>query len=319
MSDACFCGGIYMQRMIRTGKNPVIKQNLFCGQSLYGGRSESYELEYLTFPMLEKLPCVRHLFSTRTGGVSEGIYASMNLSFTRGDDEQAVYENFRRIADVLGAEPSQIVCTDQTHTTNVRVVTGEDRGKGVCKQKDYTDVDGLITKEKGIVLATFYADCVPLYFVDPVKEVIGLSHSGWRGTADGMGRVTVMRMQQEFGCNPSDIYAAIGPSICRECYEVSRDVAEAFEAAFEADEFLRDAHAFSQIISYCDDRQKEAGKCQLDLHKANWWILRSAGVSAEHISVTDVCSAHNPDYLFSHRKTDGKRGNLGAFLCLVSC
>ncbi len=317
MSDASFYGGKNMQTMIRMEKKDAIKQNVFRGASLYGGMSDSYELEYLTFPTLDQIPCVRHLFSTRKGGVSEGIYSSMNLSYTRGDEKRAVDENFARIAAVLGVKQEQFVCSDQTHTTNVRVVTRDDMGKGVCREKDYTDVDGLITNEKGIVLATFYADCVPLYFVDPVKEVIGLSHSGWRGTAGGMGRVTVMRMQQEFGCAPEDIYAAIGPSICRDCYEVSSDVAQAFKEAFAENDFLRDNHAFDRIISYRDIAQKEEGKCQLDLHEANRWILQSAGVLPEHIAVTDVCTAHNPEYLFSHRKTDGKRGNLGAFLCLV--
>ena len=293
-----------MQKLIRNGKNEVVKQN------------SAGDLEYLTFPELERLECVKHLFSTRTGGVSRGIYSSMNLSFTRGDEESAVLENFRRIAKVLGAEPSQIVCSDQTHTTNVRVVTRADMGKGVTRPRDYTDVDGLITNEKGIVLATFYADCVPLYFVDPVKEVIGLSHSGWKGTVGGIGRETVSRMQQEYGCRPEDIYAAIGPSICSACYEVSRDVSEAFEKAFTENEFLNTNHAYEEIISYRDEAQKAEGKCQLDLHLANQWILKSAGILPEHISVTDVCTAHNPEYLFSHRKTDGKRGNLGAFLCL---
>ncbi len=299
-----------MYNLVRNNKKAVMKQNIYSG-------AEGYELEYLTFLALENLGCVKHLFSTRTGGVSQGIYESMNLSFTRGDEDAAVAENFRRIAEVLGAEPTQIVCSDQTHTTNIRVVTKEDMGKGVTRPRDYTDIDGLITGEKGIVLATFYADCVPLYFVDPVKEVIGLSHSGWKGTVGGMGKETVSRMQQEFGCCPEDIYAAIGPSICRDCYEVSRDVSEAFEKAFAEDEFLKANHAYEQIISYRDEKQKAEGKCQLDLHLANEWILRSAGVLPEHISVTDVCTAHNPDYLFSHRKTDGKRGNLGAFLCLV--
>ncbi len=298
-----------MFQLVRHNNENVIKQNIYQG----GG----FEAEYLSFPMLDAIPCIKHVFSTRLGGVSEGIYASMNLSFTRGDEEKAVAENFRRIACILGVDASQIVCTDQTHTTNVRVVTKEDCGKGVIKKRDYTDVDGLVTKEKGVVLATFYADCVPLYFVDPVKEVIGLSHSGWKGTVGGMGRETVKCMQQEFGCQPGNIYAAVGPSICRECYEVSNDVAQAFEKAFDENDYLRENKAFEQLISYRDEAQKAEGKCQLDLHLANKWILQSAGVLPEHISVTDVCTAHNPDYLFSHRKTDGKRGNLGAFMYLV--
>ncbi len=304
-----------MFEIIRCKSEHKMRQNVWRGMTK--DDKKSYELEYLTFPMLEQFSGLKHLFSTRLGGVSEGIYASLNLSFTRGDDENAVLENFRRVAEVMGSEPSRIVCTDQTHTTNVRKVTKDDMGKGVCREKDYSDIDGLITNEKGIILATFYADCVPLYFFDPVKEVIGLSHSGWGGTAEGMGRVTVRRMQQEFGCRPEDIYAAIGPSICGECYEVSWDVAEAFEKVFYDNDFLRENNAFSQIICYRDKVQKEAGKCQLDLHLANQWILLSAGILPEHLSVTDICTAHNPEYLFSHRKTDGKRGNLGAFLGMV--
>ena len=115
------------------------------------------EVEYLTFPLLEQTGLVRHLFSTRIGGVSEGIYNSMNLSYTRGDRKEAVDENFRRIADVLGCKVEDIVCSDQTHTTNLRVVSHEDGGKGIVIPKDYRDVDGLLTDEPGLVLATFYA------------------------------------------------------------------------------------------------------------------------------------------------------------------
>ncbi len=148
-------------------------------------RNVSGDMEYLTFPSLEETGMVRHLFSTRTGGVSEGIFASMNLSYARGDRKEAVDENFRRVAAVLGCGVGDFVCSDQTHTVNVRRVTESDKGKGVTVPKDYTDVDGLITDEKGIVLATFYADCVPLYLADTKNRAIGLSHSGWRGTGTG--------------------------------------------------------------------------------------------------------------------------------------
>ena len=127
-------------------------------------QNQSGDLEYLTFPMLEETGMVRHLFSTRLGGVSKGIFSSMNLSYTRGDEKEAVDENYRRIADVLGCEVSDIVCSDQTHTTHIRVVKESDKGKGILFPRDYTDVDGLITNIPGIVLATFYADCVPLFF-----------------------------------------------------------------------------------------------------------------------------------------------------------
>ena len=260
------------------------------------------EMIYLTFPLLEKTGLVRHLFSTRMGGVSRGIYSSMNLSFSRGDNKENVDENFRRIAQVLDSTPEHIVCSRQTHTTNVRKVTEEDLGKGVVRETDYDDVDGLITNVPGIILATFYADCVPLYFVDVKNKAIGLSHSGWRGTVNRMGQVTLQAMKRAYGTEPSDVMAAIGPSICQDCYEVGEEVADAFRKSFPNEwEYL--------II-----KGKEEGKYQLDLQETNRRILLAAGVLPENIAVTDICTCCNSELLFSHRGSNGKRGNLGAFL-----
>lgn len=270
-------------------------------------QNRSGEIEYLTFPILEQTGMVRHLFSTRVGGVSEGIYSTMNLSYTRGDEKGAVDENFRRIADVLGCNINDIVCSDQTHTVNLRIVNGEDRGKGIIRPRDYTDIDGLLTDEPGLVLATFYADCVPLYFVDTKRRAIALAHSGWRGTAARMGRCVTEKMKEAYGTDPADIVAAIGPSICQACYEVSEDVADVFAQEF------RGTNQVNEILI-----SKGGGKYQLDLWRANEIVLTEAGISAEQIQVTDICTCHNSDYLFSHRASQGRRGNLGAFLGLIS-
>ena len=229
----------------------------------------------------------------------------MNLSFERGDDPEAVRENFRRMGAAIGVSCEDMVLSKQTHTTNVRIVTEEDRGKGILKERDYTDVDGLITDRPGICLVTSYADCVPLYFVDPVRKAIGLSHSGWKGTVGHIGQKTVWKMHEVYGSEPKDIVAAIGPSICQSCYEVSEDVAEAFRANFTADE------AADILLD------KGNGKYQLDLWKANWYVLTDAGILPEHLSVTDLCTACHPDLLWSHRKTNGQRGGLSAFLSLI--
>lgn len=266
---------------------------------------EKNGVRYLQFPAFMKPEICRHLFSTRIGGVSEGYLGSMNLSYTRGDNPENVDENFRRIADILDCNPDDFVLSHQTHTTNVRVVTKEDRGKGITKERDYEDVDGLVTNVPGIVLSTFYADCVPLFFLDPVKKAIGLSHSGWRGTVNKMGKVTVCKMVEEFGCNPKDILVAIGPSICVDCYEVSMDVAEEFMAAFA------DADNLKKIVL---PRNEE--KSMLDLWQANRAVLLEAGILEENISLPDICTSCNKDILFSHRASNGKRGNLGAFLVL---
>lgn len=275
---------------------------------------------YLTFPGLERTGAVRHLFSTREGGVSEGIYASMNLSYTRGDKKEAVDENYRRIAVVLGCRAEDMACSDQTHTDHIRLVTAKDRGKGVIRPKDYRDVDGLITQERGIVLCTFFADCVPLFFVDPVRKAIGLSHSGWRGTVQKIGKKTVEEMGKAFGTKPEDVHAAIGPSICQDCYEVSEDVIGEFRKAFpSAEEDINNSSSRSE----CRERAcslwfpTKPGKYQLDLWEANRQVMLEAGIPAEQIEVTDICTCCNPDFLFSHRASHGQRGNLGAFMKLV--
>lgn len=261
------------------------------------------ELPLFHYPLLDETGIVRHCFTTRYGGVSEGMFSTLNLSFTRGDVKASVEENYRRIAEAMDVSYERIVCSDQTHTTNVRVVTEADAGTGIIRPKDYTDVDGLITNVPGITLATFYADCVPLYFVDPVHHAIGLSHSGWRGTVARMGKCTLEAMHREYGTEAADVYCAIGPSICQVCYEVSEDVAVQFEQAFSGHE--------SEILI-----NKGNGKYQLDLWKANEIVLLEAGVNQKHLAVTDVCTCCNPELLFSHRASHGKRGNLGAFLCL---
>lgn len=266
---------------------------------------EKNHVPYIQFKNLSATGIVKQGFSTRKGGVSTGIFSSMNLNFKRGDDPDAVMENYRRMAAALNMRVEDMVLSDQTHTTNVRVITEEDRGKGILKPQDYSDVDGMITNVPGIVLVTSYADCVPLYFVDPVRKAIGLSHSGWKGTVGHIGQKTVWKMHEVYGSEPKDIVAAIGPSICQSCYEVSDDVAEAFRANFTADE------AADILLD------KGNGKYQLDLWKANWYVLTDAGILPEHLSVTDLCTACHPDLLWSHRKTNGQRGGLSAFLSLI--
>lgn len=271
------------------------------------------DLLLLKYPLLEELGIVKHCFTTRIGGVSEGIFGTMNLSFTRGDDKSAVEENYRRLAEAMEVDYENFVFTDQTHTVNVRKVSMTDAGKGLVRERDYQDVDGLITNEPGLVLSTFFADCVPLYFVDPVHRAIGMSHSGWRGTVARMGRVTLEAMQREYGTKPEDVICAIGPSICQDCYEVSWDVAEEFAKQFSGheQEILMESPKNEAIQEQADK------KYQLNLWRANEIVLLEAGVKKEHIAVTDICTCCNPDVLFSHRASHGKRGNLGGFLCLI--
>ena len=267
-------------------------------------REKEGETPFLSFRLLEDTKTVKHGFSTRLGGVSEGYYASLNLSFTRGDEETCVRENFRRIAGAIGVSCEDMVLSRQTHTTNVRKVTESDRGSGILYPASYTDVDGLITDIPGICLVTSFADCVPLYFVDPVRKAIGLTHSGWRGSVGKIGKITVEKMQKEFGSDPKDIVAAVGPSICQDCYEVSEDVIERIRQNFDP--------SLWEKFFY----RKPNGHYQLDLWKMNEEIFLEAGLLPEHIAVTNVCTHCNPDILFSHRTTGNERGTLSAFLAL---
>lgn len=263
------------------------------------------EVPFLAFPLLEETGIVSHGFSTRLGGVSVGKYSTLNFTFTRGDDPNHVMENYRRMARALGVDENRMVLSCQTHTTNVRKITEEDAGKGIIKERDYTDVDGLITDVRGLTLVTFYADCVPLYLVDPVHKAIGLSHSGWRGTVNRMGKVTIDAMAREYGSCPEDMIACIGPSICQDCYEVGEEVARNFRDAF-------DESCWSDILL-----EKVNGKYQLNLWRANEIVLMEAGIRPDHVQITDICTHCNPDYLFSHRTCGNERGNLAAFLSLL--
>lgn len=265
---------------------------------------ENGEVPYLRYPLFSDTGIVKHGFSTRLGGVSEGCYASMNLSFTRGDREEDVRENFRRIADAIGVRCEDMVFSQQTHTSNVRVVTEADRGMGITRPLAWQDVDGLVTDVPGICLVTFYADCVPLFFVDPVKKVIGLSHSGWRGTVAKIGKETIRKMREVYGCDPGDILAAVGPSICQDCYEVSEEVIRQFQEHFSEKD--------RASLFY----KKENGKYQLDLWRANELIFLESGIKTEHIAVTNICTHCNSEVLYSHRAMGDQRGNLAAFLAL---
>lgn len=289
-----------MINFVKTTKEDVIVLKEY---NVFGLDGKEQRLPLLHYPLLEETGIVEHCFTTRLGGVSEDIFSTLNFSFTRGDNPDSVMENYRRVGQVFGKTEADFICTDQTHTTNVLRVGKEEAGFGVTKPRPYTDVDGLITNELGVILSTFYADCVPLYFVDPVHKAIGLSHSGWRGTVGRMGQKTLEAMKEAFGTKPEDVYAAIGPSICQDCYEISEDVAEHFYKEFER-------HGDEILIN------KGNGKYQLDLWKTNEIVMLEAGILPEHLAVTNICTCCNPDVLFSHRASQGKRGNLAAFLML---
>ncbi len=263
---------------------------------------------YITFPVLSNLDYIKHGFTTRLGGVSEGYYQSMNLSYSVGDEKERVDANYRIMCDSLGIRFEDVVATHQVHKTNVRLITKEDRGKGLYLPRDYEEIDGFVTNTPNIPLATFYADCVPLLFVDTKRHAIGLSHSGWRGTVGKMGKATIDAMKAYFHTDPLDVIAVIGPSICKDCYEVDQTVYEEFERTF-------DSYELSQIIT---KSVTASDKYQLNLWEANKQILVREGLQDKNIHICGVCTSCNEELLFSHRASKGKRGTLAAFLMLES-
>lgn len=256
-------------------------------------------LKYITFKKLESTSLVRHAFTTRLGGVSEGFFSSMNMGFGRGEEDKKVRKNYEIICDAIGINTSNLCFSKQTHTSNVLCVTADDRGTGFTKPS-FEDIDGLITNQPNVALVTQYADCTPLLFLDPQKKVIAASHSGWRGTVQQIGAVTVKKMQSEFGCCPQDIIAVIGPSICKDCYEVDTPV---------YNEFKKLPVDLSDVFT-----QKDNNHYMLDLKLANKKILLNAGLKEENIELCDICTACNETELYSHRKQGVNRGNLAAII-----
>lgn len=255
---------------------------------------------YYTITSFEETGLVRHGFSTRKGGVSEGFYGSMNFRFNCDDKHENVLKNFEIMADTLGMDFEKLVLSKQVHEAVIHTVTEDDLGNGIIFPNKFDSVDALITDKKGFPIVTLFADCVPLFFLDKKQGVIALAHSGWKGTVKRIGQKTVKKMKKDYGSNPQDILTAIGPSI-QEChFEVGDDVAEIFIKEFGED----------TAVKY-DDRY------HVNMQKAIEKQFLECGILREHIDDCGICTYCNSDILFSHRKTNGKRGNLGAFLELV--
>ena len=265
---------------------------------------EEKERIFCTFPYFEKIPFLLHGCSTRFGGISEGVYQSLNLGLKTYDDHQRVLTNIKIFAQAIGAEANRLVLSDQTHTNHIRVVGKEDAGKGFCKAPDYHDIDGMITAETNLPLLIFAADCVPILFVDPVKRVIGAAHAGWRGTRLQIAAKMVQAMQKEFACQPQNIVAGIGPCIGSCCYEVGEELYQEFEPLF----YLQQEKQF-----FC---QTKENKYHLDLVAVNEAILQNAGLQKEHIVNAGLCTCCHKDIFFSHRGHHGRRGLCGSLIQL---
>lgn len=245
---------------------------------------------------------VAHGFSTRLGGVSEGMWESLNLGVSRGDDPDHVRENYRRFFAAAGAVPGKIAMTNQVHGGVVRTVTTADVRADPYDRVDY-EADGLMTDLPGVALMVYAADCIPILFYDPVRRVVAAVHAGWRGTAAGIATAAVGRMEDVYGSSRADIMAAIGPGIGPDCFETHEDVPNAMTAALST--------AVLQHIKI-----KENGKFAVDLKAINAMRLEQAGLAPEHIAVSDVCSCCRSELFWSHRKLGTNRGSMAAVIQL---
>ncbi len=259
---------------------------------------------YLTYDSLSEISFIKHAFSTRLGGVSKGIFSTMNLAFNRGDKKEDVVENYHRLCESIGLDFDTLVASAQDHNTFVRCVTSENCGVGITKPRDIESVDALITNEKNVTLVTYYADCTPLFFVDTNKKAIGLAHAGWRGTVGRIGEKVIRKMTAKFNTNPKDLKCAVGPAVSKCCYEVDKVCADEFYK-------LSDLDTSKFIIP------KQNNKFMIDLLETNRQILIKSGVLPNNITVSDLCTKCNSNFLWSHRATNGRRGTMCAMMCIT--
>jgi len=257
-------------------------------------RKEKNGIVYYEFENIASTELVNHCFSTRVGGVSKIPYHSMNLAYHMGDDKTNVNENFRLISHAVGFDYNQIMMTKQIHQKDVQILRKNDDVK--------EGVDGLITASIGPVLTTYYADCVPLLFVDPVKRVIANSHAGWRGTSLNIAGITMQKMVDVFGCNPKDILCGIGPCISMANFEVKNEVVDVFE------------QNLPQVMSHV--KRKNGEKWNIDLVAINYQLLIESGLLDKNIEVANLCTYENSQHFFSHRRDKTARGNMVAMISL---
>lgn len=253
-----------------------------------------------TLPALTRLAGVEHGFTAKSGGVSEGYFASLNLSFTRPEKRENVMENYRIFCRAAEIPFDTMVMDSYEHGTTVLKVDRTDAGKGYLLDP-LPACDGLVTNDPAVTLITGHADCMAFYFVDPVKRSIGLAHAGWRGALGRIGARVVERMASEYGSNPADIIAGVGPSICPDCFEVGDNVAQEF------------AQGFPDLPCVLP---QENARPHVDLWMIACAQFVEAGVQPEHISLFDVCTVTTPR-LYSHRRDKGNTGGMAAYLRLL--
>ncbi len=258
------------------------------------------QVAYYSFEIFQNQP-VTSLFTTRNGGVSKGCFDSLNFGFSSGDDTSSVMENYKRLATCLHCNEDQLVTAAQTHTNNIKIITREHAGMGVTRPRDFNDIDGLVTNIPGIGLITAHADCTPVQFYDPEKQVIGVAHSGWSGTLKNISGKMISILESNYQCNPKNLLVAIGPALCQDCFEVDQDVADLF----------LDSNPLYKEFMYT-----HGIKTYIDLRKIIEHQLTSTGVLSSNIECNPICTKCHEELFYSHRRMGTKRGVMASAMIL---
>ncbi len=258
----------------------------------------------LVCPLFERFKgSIRHGFSTRLGGVSQAPYASLNLGMSTQDKRENLKENYSRFCCEAGVEMDRLVLSHQVHGSEIKIITSQDVGKGLSAESDLGEFDGMITAERGIPLAVFYADCTPILLFDPKQKVIAAVHSGWKGTLARIGRKAVQMMRKNFGCDPADILASFGPSIKQCHFEVEGNVFVQFCENFGTRNLKNTVVSGDKFFVDTDDLNRQQ--------------LLEEGLKEENIAVCDACTFCQHNVFYSHRADGGITGRMCAVIELI--
>lgn len=243
-------------------------------------------------------PLLRAGFTTRKGGLSEQPYDTFNFGLHVPDTYETVILNRERLSKKLLMPIDTWVCGEQTHETNIRIINNQDKGRGaISYESSLKRVDGLITNKPGVLCTAFFADCVPLYFFDPISNYIGIAHAGWKGTVNNIAGQMIKKLMS-VGVNLENLLVAIGPCISQKQYEVDAFVLNHIDEEYK-----------ESVVKY-----KDTDRFLLDLKQLNVEMLLKSGVLRDNIDVTNYCTFTNIDQFFSHRRDDGKTGRMLGYI-----
>ena len=264
-------------------------------------KRENGSLVYYISPQFLTFSGVRHAFFTRKGGVSSGIYESLNFRFTGTDSRDNLLQNYDIAAHLVGGDVNHVIRTTQKHTDTIFTVS-----QPVTAFTNAGDegVDALITNVPGAVLTGFYADCQLVMLYDHRHRAAGIVHAGWRGIAKEIVRKTIEKMHDVYGCDPREMIAVVGPSICRSCFVTDDDVPEAMREAFGG---MVQEYMYRQGDKWC-----------VDLKNITYAMLLRADIPAINIDISNYCPCCGDKTLWwSHRRMGEDRGVHAGMICLT--